>query len=596
MEQKIDQLKKKLEKMDTRSVLGMIGIRFITFGNSGKDVAHNCDIFHKTELLSPQKQYLYLAGLLVSTSEPSTMATSCSEEDFAELEKDIQEITSEYANNFINTDFSVIVDPKQAEANLVSFEAFSSYFDTGILRYEEQTEQLIKDLYSPFDTELESLSKLRVDDYLEFYRFVSESFRNSYECARKEVTEIACFFDSLNSDSNNPNTEHKQMIDFVSGSRRERIQSAINGMSTVKISEILAHFGEEKGQILLECFSLKREKRNFTYYNGKNPFTQCPLCRIGDLLFIVHPQFLLNSIFNFITDTLEASGNSFADRYKKVKADIVEKLFLTHLKSIFGDDATYHTTVCEERGTKEHDILIEYGKYLIIAEIKASKVREPFFNPEKAFVRIHDHFHSDSGIGGAYKQAIVLKKKLEETDSLTLYENHTTPFTISNVSKRKILPLVLTLNQFGGLAINTSQILEKEDGQPYPWVCNLHDLENIIEINRYLNKSSSDFVDYIQWRIDHHKYLFASDELDLIESFYLNPEIKKYDIKAKVFFNGSGIGLIDKIYYEKKGIPFDYSIIDAAPKRHRKPSPNDPCPCGSGKKYKKCCRRKELFD
>ncbi len=102
MEQKIDQLKKKLEKMDTRSVLGMIGIRFITFGNSGKDVAHNCDIFHKTELLSPQKQYLYLAGLLVSTSEPSTMATSCSEEDFAELEKDIQEITSEYANNFVS--------------------------------------------------------------------------------------------------------------------------------------------------------------------------------------------------------------------------------------------------------------------------------------------------------------------------------------------------------------------------------------------------------------------------------------------------------------------------------------------------------------
>ena len=26
----------------------------------------------------------------------------------------------------------------------------------------------------------------------------------------------------------------------------------------------------------------------------------------------------------------------------------------------------------------------------------------------------------------------------------------------------------------------------------------------------------------------------------------------------------------------------------------KKVGPNDPCPCGSGKKYKKCCRAKDL--
>ena len=55
-------------------------------------------------------------------------------------------------------------------------------------------------------------------------------------------------------------------------------------------------------------------------------------------------------------------------------------------------------------------------------------------------------------------------------------------FVVENVSNKKILPIVLTLNQFGGLAVNTSMILKKEDNQPYPWVCNWHDLENIIEI------------------------------------------------------------------------------------------------------------------
>ena len=80
------------------------------------------------------------------------------------------------------------------------------------------------------------------------------------------------------------------------------------------------------------------------------------------------------------------------------------------LEMCIRDRAIYHTNVCEERGTKEHDLLIEFHDYILIAEVKASKVREPFFNPQKAYTRITDHFHSDSGIGGAYAQAITLKK------------------------------------------------------------------------------------------------------------------------------------------------------------------------------------------
>ena len=108
---------------------------------------------------------------------------------------------------------------------------------------------------------------------------------------------------------------------------------------------------------------------------------------------------MLNAIYNYITEALENPQNKFADKYKRVKAEIVESQFLGYFKSIFGDEAIYHTSVCEERGTKEHDILIEFHGYILIAEVKASKVREPFFNPQKAYKRISDHFHSDSGIG-----------------------------------------------------------------------------------------------------------------------------------------------------------------------------------------------------
>ena len=93
--------------------------------------------------------------------------------------------------------------------------------------------------------------------------------------------------------------------------------------------------------------------------------------------------------------------------------------------------------------------------------MKASKVREPFFNPKKAFPRIKDHFNSDTGIGGAYQQAIILKKLIENSDNITLYEEKTKPFSITYSSNITILPLVLILNKFGSI-VSKELIIDKE--------------------------------------------------------------------------------------------------------------------------------------
>ena len=63
-------------------------------------------------------------------------------------------------------------------------------------------------------------------------------------------------------------------------------------------------------------FSLERKERNFAYYNSRNPFAEKPLCRLdeGQTLFIIHPQFVLNAIFNYITERLENPKNPFAEK------------------------------------------------------------------------------------------------------------------------------------------------------------------------------------------------------------------------------------------------------------------------------------------
>lgn len=598
MEEMVNKLKEKLETYDTRDLLGMISIRFMTFANDGEEVAFQSDIFNKTNLMSPQKQYLYLAGLLMSTTDLSKGISHDSESEFIGIEKDIQAITSKYILGFMDLDEETIKnDPEKAKKHFVSAEAFSSYFDMGILRYDEQTLSLIKDLYSPFDIELETLTSLCVSDYIDFYHFISSAFEESFKACQKVQVEIFDFLDTLDPRSPNINNKYKKLLEFVRGNKRNEFQSKINGVNIICTTDIVAEFGEVKGNALINAFSLQRQERDFTYYNGKNPFAKQPLCYVDESqLFVIHPKFLLNAIFDYITDILENPQNTFAAKYKKSKADIVENFFLTHLKSLLGEKAIYHSQVCEERGTKEHDILVEFDKYILVAEVKASKVREPFFNPEKAYQRIYDHFHSDSGIGGAYKQAIILKELIEKNQSITLFENKSQAFTISNISQKIILPIVLTLNQFGSIAVNTSQLIQTEDNQPYPWVCNLHDMENIIEINTYLNKGPSNFIDYILWRINNHAHIYSSDELDVLENYYLNNKATIKITNSDTIIMPNGPSLIDKIYFEKHGIPYTLPAMEKKPVRRTKVGRNELCPCGSGIKFKKCCIRKGIYD
>lgn len=597
MEEKIKSLKEKLQKVGTRDLLGMISTHFITFSSNAEDFAEQLDIFNKTNLISPQKQYTYLAGLLMSTEDKSEGAITKDIEKYEDLENDVQGITLEYTKNFMDTDISLNgIDA--AKRNLVSMEAFTSYFDTGILRYPEQTIDLIRTLYGSFDVELQELTGLAAEDYILFYELVFNSFSDALGTSKNAIDRMKKFLESLNPYAEDAEQEFQRLLEFGQGQGGGDLQNSVESLNTIKTSAIIDTFGKDKGNILISMFTLHRQERNFAFYNGQNPFAERPLFWIDkdETLFIVHPQFVLNAIYNYITDTLEKPQNTFSDKYKKIKSELVEQEFLKNLKVIFGNKTKYYTSVCEERGTKEHDILIELNNYILLVEVKASKVREPFFNPEKAYKRVRDHFNSDIGIGGAYKQAITLKKFIENKDEVILYENKTSKIVFENTHQKIVLPIVLTLNQFGGLAVNTTMLLEKEEEQPYPWVCNLHDLQNIIEILQYLKKTPQDFVNYIMWRMQNHEKVLSSDELDVIEGYFLDSQVMKNKKDSFLFFPPNGPSLIDKIYFEKQGLQYNHPAIKSNLRKHKKMGRNDPCPCGSGKKFKRCCIEKGTYD
>ena len=348
MEEKIKKLKEKLQKIGTRDLLGMIGIHFLTFANDAKDVAEQSDIFNKTNLMSPQKQYTYLAGLLMSTEDKSNGVITSIEDSgqYEDLERDIQKITSEYVRNFLAVDMKT--DVLGAKRNLVSMEAFTSYFDTGILRYPEQTVELIQVLYNPFNSELNDMTGLEIEDYIAFYQLVWGAFETTMNALKQAIENIDKFLKSLNPYASDPQKEYGRLMEFAQGPASVEFQTSIDAMSTLKAADVIQRFGDTKGKKLLELFGLHRESRDFSYYNAKNPFAERPLCWIDtdETLFIVHPNFVLNAIYNYITDILERPSNKFAEKYKKIKAETVENQFLLLLKKAFCDSAKYHTSVC----------------------------------------------------------------------------------------------------------------------------------------------------------------------------------------------------------------------------------------------------------
>ena len=608
MEDKIKAVKEKLSCIDTEELLGIISLHFTTFANANGEIQENLPFQFTSELMSPQKQYFYLAGLLMSTQYKGNGKEN--NELLLSLEKDIQEITQDYIKGFIG-DKELFKEEKKEKfkQNLVSMDAFVSYFDTGVLRYNEQTEELIKTLYSPFDDELVAICGLKTSDYIDFFNFVTEKMTDAKNRMQDVFNELQRFLASFNQYETNPQKiekEYQRLLNFGRDNPETffKLQEGFTGNNKFKKQDVIDRYGKQKGEKLLELFALERKERDFKYYNGNNPFISHPLCWLNqDTLYSVSPQILLNAIFDCITDFLENPKNKFSKKYWKTKADIVEQEFLKCFKSVFHEDARYHMAVCEKPGTQEHDILIEFKNYILIAEVKASKVREPFFNPEKAYIRIKDHFFSESGIGYAYNQACILKKKIETETDIVLYEDMRKPFELHDIQSKNIIPIVLTLNQFGGIAINTSLLLTPEEGQSYPWVCNLHDFQNLIEILNYLKKTEDDFVEYVEWRSIKHKDIIASDELDIVEQYFTIPKMKK---EAGTVFIANNVkrSLIDKIYFEKLGLAFpdvnseheENNEVSTVFKSRKKVYPNDLCPCGSGKKFKKCHKGKGIYD
>lgn len=589
---------------ETIDLLGYISTKFIIFGNNGEEIASNSNIFNKTGLDSPYKQYIYLIGLLMSTdycdkekANEEVVENNLDEEKdkYKEIEELLGNITNDYIKFFIpqNKTLNELQELDEYEKNkiLVTMQVFLNYFNTDILRYEEQIIERLNLLAMPFNKILISEFGISVSEFISFYNFIYNKFLESMKKSKYGWQNYLADYDKIMrkvKKISDVNEAHQLMLDEAKKMDMKNFEQ-INNMFIINKEDIISKYGIDKANKFIEMFSLERKERNFIYYNSNNIFEEKPLCRIdNNRMFIVHPKIILSAIYKKVIKLLEQLDKDKKIKFYETRGNKIEDLTLELFRDVFGDKGKYYTSVCEIYGSEEHDLLIEYEDKLFIIEIKSSKTKVPLFNPDKSYKIILDHFNSKVGIGGGYKQAKKLKQLILSNEETILYNEKTKPFKIFRDNYKDIYMIVITSEQFGPLNINISSLVELDEKEQYPWSCNLYDLENMVDMLTYMGKDADDFIEYIDWRIQKHDKIIANDELEILEMYFVDSKIRQSN--GFIYIPTLEYNLADKIYYEKHGIQYKHPKFKTKNIfKKQKIGRNDPCSCGSGKKYKKCC-------
>lgn len=565
LERKIDELKSFISKFNAESVLRMI--------MNDLSILHDeTDIFRKTELSSPYKQYMYLAGLIISTN--AEVDIDMDKENFDKTKKMLEDITNLYAISFFPTEEEIInsqLDEYWYRKRQVSMSVFLDYFNTSVLNYEEQEEARIRRWFEPFNDFFIKKFKFSVNELLEIYNYIVTYLRNQLKetqyIYKKLCEEHKKFFININ----NGMTEEdaikqvdgefiKKFWDIMQNRYITQNVDITQNVGRIFIKDLKDKFGEDIIESFLNEFSLNRDPRKFRYYTEENPFEKSPLLREGDeyVFCCVYKQ-LLHAIFDFLYRELEKSNKK--DKFYNRRDLESEKQAEELLKNIFGDRAKFFSSVFETNDSQnEHDLFVIYDDVLVIGEIKASKVKEPFRDPERAYIRIERDFKSDKGIQKAYNQGLKLKELILSQEETTLYDKKGNEIiNINRNDYKKIYILCITAENYSILATHLAFLLEKPKNESYPWACNLHDLETICNAFKYKGLNSDKFLQYLDERSELQENLIASDELEICGYFLKEGSLKniKSKIKGKdgmMIFTANMSDIFDDIYYEQKGI------------------------------------------
>jgi len=549
LEAKSKALKDIVATYDTQWLLGDLSFLIRT----GKDRAND----HLGKLSSPLRQLYYIAGLNISSDNANGNDIGYTPEKWNQISVLLNEIENDYQKLFFPNNPEEVTE-EWKRVRQVAMPSFFSYFNQGPLNYEEQVLNWTRDLFTPLDAIIESVTSVKTEDFIQLYENLDKLNQINFQAhgTRKDLLR--------------PNWKDYTKIqmevpdgvpDFIKeiGERDAHLHSfmADHGMIDRFYPEeiVSANLPIEKIKVILNLLTAHRTETNFLYYTETkpgNPLYEKPIVDIGEGMFqVFEVKQVIHAVENLLEQICIATTEN-TTKYVNKKGKLLEHKIVELLSDFFKTDIKvyqgYYVDGCEQ------DILILWKNYAFIIEAKGYSLNEPFRNPEKAFIRIKNDFNACIGYG--YEQTRRVEKKFIDCVPLRITDkNGNLIVEIDTTKYEQDFSIIVNLKTFGQIQCDLATLikLENED-DVYPWAVKLDDLEIFLLTLIAQKKKPTDFVNFLLMRETLHGKLICGDELEVCGGFLIDKLKQKQIDNASVIATTPDLGnIFDKQYYKTMG-------------------------------------------
>ena len=541
----IEELKQLTSTISLESLINFISMRQFEF-NHGKS----------TTLSSPFQQGTYLLGLAASQEEP-TNPTEFNDHLDKKISKLLNRIFSFYTLNYFDVDKN---NENDKQTKLVVMSAFIHYFFTSKTLNSHQIKEWIFFWFKDYSTILQENYKFSVEDLLSFSNLLEDEIQNNFDERKKEIQLLDLyrqrFLEKCDEDIANFPLEMQRIKD--DSELQEKMKNFFDNslkVFSVPISKISDKFEGEKLNNILNVFSLKRgDAEEIIYLTDKNPIQFKSLFIDKDrIYYVANNSFfiaIINFLENFLYKEVKSAQKNIQNRDKKLESKTTE-LF----KRLCSSNAEFYESAFQNaNSTNEHDLVIYDNGVLLIVEAKASPPKEPMRDAEKAFIKIRDHFKSSAGLQKAFDQANSLKNRVLDDQKLTLFtKKGKLLIEIPLVEIKVIHTICVTRDDFGALSCNLNYLLDKQEGESYPWVIDIANLDSIVQAWDHLELNYSDFYEFLSQRNQLHNKVISMDELEYVGAYLKYQGGLKGFISAKADYiplTMEDADIFDEIYFK----------------------------------------------
>lgn len=505
-------LRKELSQFTTETIVGMVCNEFFeVFNTPGWN----------TDLVSPLRQLFFLLSLMLTTPEPKD-GKEFGREEFDSAIVSLNRIFNAYAEMYWPTESEISTLPKEWRGQrLVAMGAFLHYFNTHIGASPAQIKSLIGRYHVPFDEHLRNKLGISATKILQITEEIHKHLQGK--------------MDELIASSVAARAEHRRLVEegenrdwtneeFLKQARQSqeaiattaRLHMALSNFMKVDFSQLSSDIDTSEVEAYKILFLSKRDVgTKFTYLTETIPGLLSPLFELPDGLAMVPAgNALYSAAFEKGELTLQVD-QKFLDRRGFLFEGEVSEIFT----KMFPESARFIRNVYETPyRQQEHDLIILCNNHIFVVECKAGGLREPFRDPEKAFIRIRDDFKAQTGIQHAYDQANRIANHLKIAPTMDLFDGDG-EHVVTLKRDQTVHCICVTREDYGHLAVNLSLLLEKDGKADYPWCIEALDLRLISEAWEHLGLGDEEFIEYLDGRQKLQGRLITNEELEIAGLF-----------------------------------------------------------------------------